>query len=206
MKRDLNKEEQEIYHTGYKAGYDDHKKLVQNKIKDKGKILHKVTWQTSFMVFAYAAILFFCLVLQTVFLLGLKYGWSWASYVNPDFRLPIDNLTLIWTIICSAYIGIDRAAYCVRSAEMISGEGDVGNPATLRVVIVLTVGFFFLAMGCNIFVDADYDLVTLSTAVGTSMSLYITGQKALRICKNVNGKTISSEQEAAKTSESQMGK
>lgn len=186
MKEDLEKSE--LYKRGYKDGYEEKKKQKRAAKRNSKLSKKKARWRTSFMVFAYAGILFLCLLLQTFVYLGVQYGWAWAHYFNSAFTLPIDNMTFIWTIICSAYIGVDRAAYCVRSAEMIAGESDIGNPGVLRTVIVLSVLFFFIAVACNIFVNANYDLVTLSTCVGTSMSLYITGQKALTLCKNVDGK------------------
>lgn len=179
------------YTEGYNTGYKDAIAKKENQLKN---IMAKASWKTSFMVFLYAWILLSSLILQTVLLLGIQYGWCWAQYVNANFRFPINNMTLLWTIISASYIGVDRAAYCVRSAEMAVGQSDVGNPRTLRLVIGLSILFFVVAVAGNILVDADYDLTTLSTAIGTSISLYIAGQKAITLCKNVGTKTPTKEE------------
>lgn len=154
-------------------------------------------YRTAFMVGLYAFILAVCLLLQSVLQLLVKYdiacfGFNLKSILNANFALPIETLSWFWTAICAAYIGVDRAKYAVKSAEMEVGKVDIGEPKKLRKTIVISGLLFLLAVLCNVITDADFDLNGFSSAFASSILLYVAGQKTISMTatlgdKNSNG-------------------
>ena len=156
----------------------------------------KFWWKTSFMVFLYAAVLITMMFLQDIiYVLGnyseilekVKVDGFLFNILNGQVGLPISSLSFLWVTICAAYIGVDRAAYAIKSSKMISGETDFGDPATIRKIIL--VSGLVLLFGCvsNCFVDYDFELNSLASAFGSSILLYIAGQKAIKSVKYVDG-------------------
>lgn len=156
----------------------------------------KFYWKTSFMVFIYAAVLITMMFIQDIiYIVGnyseliekVKVDGFLFNILNGQVGLPISSLSFLWVAVCAAYIGVDRAAYAIKSSKMISGETDVGDPATLRKIIF--VSGLVLLFGCasNCFVDYDFELNSLASAFGSSILLYIAGQKAIKSVKYVDG-------------------
>ena len=156
----------------------------------------KFYWKTSFMVFLYAATLIAMMFFQDIiYIIGnysdvlehIKANGFLFNILNGQIKLPISSLSFLWVAVCAAYIGVDRAAYAIKSSKMISGETDIGDPATLRRIIF--VSGLVLLFGCisNCFVDHDFELNSLASAFGSSILLYIAGQKAIKSVKYVDG-------------------
>lgn len=156
----------------------------------------KFWWKTSFMVFIYALVLLSMMFLQDIIYIIGNYSEALEhlnsdsflfKILNGDVALPISALSYLWVGICAAYIGVDRAAYAIKSSKMISGSTDVGDPATIRKIILIS--GLVLAFGCisNCFINYDFELNSLASAFGSSILLYIAGQKAIKSVKYVDG-------------------
>lgn len=153
-------------------------------------------WKTSFMVFVYAVSLITMMFIQDIiYIIGnysealqyVKVNGFLFNVLNGQIRLPISSLSHLWVAVCSAYIGVDRAAYAIKSSKMKRGKTDIGDPATLRKIIF--VSGLVLLFGCvsNCFVDYDFELNSLASAFGSSILLYIAGQKAIKSVKYTDG-------------------
>lgn len=156
----------------------------------------KFWWKTSFMVFIYALVLLSMMFLQDIIYIIGNYSEALEhlnsesflfKILNGQVALPISALSFIWVGVCAAYIGVDRAAYAIKSSKMVSGETDVGDPATIRKIILIS--GLVLLFGCisNCFIDYDFELNSLASAFGSSVLLYIAGQKAIKSVKYVDG-------------------
>ena len=155
--------------------------------------MKKFWYKTSFMVFAYAASLGLAVLIQAAIALLIKYNVVvhavvFANFLNGNIEMPISNMAWTWCAICAAYIGVDRASYTIKSANLMSGSTDIGDPKTLREIILASGSLFVIAVTCNGLVDADFDLNAFASAFGSSVLLYVAGQKAIKSVKYVNGK------------------
>lgn len=145
------------------------------------------------MVITYAVITSLAMLLQLALGLCLKFDWKttnivFADFINGNLVLPMEQVSWFWTAISAAYIGVDRVSYFVKSANEPAGQTDVGDPATLRRIILISGLLLLEAVVCNGFVDADFQLSAFFTAFGTSVLLYVGGQKAIKTVKYVDGK------------------
>jgi hypothetical protein len=120
-----------------------------------------------------------------------------VNILNGQVSLPIKTLSSIWIAVCASYIGVDRTAYALKSVRQPQGEVDVGDPSTIRKMIVISFVILVIGVICNSFVDFDFELDSLAAAFGFSTTLYITGQKAIKCVKYVdlNGNGIPDNEE-----------
>lgn len=149
-------------------------------------------YKTSFWVFFYAGVLALAMSLQVFFAACAKFELLKdhifiVPYLNGSFTMPLSVMAWIWVAICSAYIGIDRASYTVKTMCELAGQMDVGNPDTLRLIIAVSGVLFAWATAANMVVDADFALDAYATGFGTSIAMYIAGMKAIKSVKYVNG-------------------
>jgi len=96
-------------------------------------------------------------------------------------NLPHQALTWSFAIIVSGYAGTDRIAAYMKTQSMEYGTVDIGNPAKLRKVILLTV--LLLALGVSLTIVYGVQglpLEALATAFGGVSTTYIIGNKSLR--------------------------
>jgi hypothetical protein len=107
----------------------------------------------------------------------------WVKFFNLNLQMPVSAMAYIWVGISSAYVGIDRVAYAVKSSTLEYGKTDVGSPQTLRKVILISGLLLLQGIIFNSVVDYDFDLPELASAFGTTVLLYIAGQKAVKITK-----------------------
>lgn len=145
------------------------------------------------MVITYAVITALAMLLQLALSLCLKFDWKttnivFADFINGNLVLPMEQVSWFWTAISAAYIGVDRVSYFVKTASEPAGQTDVGDPATLRRIILISGLLLLEAVVCNGFADADFQLSAFFTAFGTSVLLYVGGQKAIKTVKYVDGK------------------
>lgn len=154
----------------------------------------KPTWKTSFMVFVYALVVGLCLIVQAVLNLMPSFVENeviksnyWISILNSDLQMPVDVLAFLWVTMVSAYIGVDRGLYAARSFTLSYGETDVGDPHTIRIVILVSGLLFLEAVACNAICRGDYALTEFATGFGMSCCLYVTGQKVIKAGKAIDG-------------------
>lgn len=115
---------------------------------------------------------------------------KFAEFINAGLNLPITEFLTLWIGIVSAYIGIDRAQFAYESTRLISGEADYGDPGKLRRTIVLCGVLLFATIAGETLKDgsgADFAVSQAAIAFGTSIMLYIAGQKAISMAKVTNG-------------------
>lgn len=152
-----------------------------------------IFWKTSTWVTVYALSCLVIMILQALICLCLKFQIKvdkilFADFINGNLVLPISNMGWVWCSICAVYCGADRASYCIKTSKMTSGKLDVGDPASLRRIIILAGLLFIIAIICNGAVDAEFDLNAWSSAFGSSILLYVGGMKAIKSVKYVDGK------------------
>jgi hypothetical protein len=88
----------------------------------------------------------------------------------------------------AAYIGVDRTAYAIKTANTKRGQSDMGDPATIRHIIFISGLLALEALVCNGLVEADFQLDAFFTAFGTACTFYVAGQKAIKSVKYIDGK------------------
>lgn len=140
-------------------------------------------YKTSFFPTLYAGIMFLAMTVQFIL---KKFNFD---FINANLEIPMEMLSYCWVAISAAYVGVDRASYAIKTSQLEAGAMDCGDPATNRRVILLSglllaTGFIF-----NIFVDADFQLPSLTTSFGSSITLYCAGQKAVKCTKYISPKS-----------------
>ena len=160
-----------------------------NKSENKTPFWYK----TSFMVIAYAVVTAIVMLIQFALCLCLKFNWQtnnivFADFINGNLVLPMQTIAWFWMAISAAYIGVDRAAYAIKTANERSGQSDMGDPSTIRRIILISGLLTLEALVCNGFADADFELDAFFTAFGSAITLYVTGQKAIKSVKYIDGK------------------
>jgi hypothetical protein len=156
-------------------------------------------WKTSFWIGLY----FFV----TLVVIGLQMAACWvyssealveylqenirlAEFINTGLNLPITEFLTLWVGIVSVYVGIDRAQFTLESTHMISGEADYGDPSKLRKVILLCGVLLTATIIGETLKDgsgAEFGVSQAAVAFGTTIMLYVAGQKAISMAKVANG-------------------
>ena len=167
--------------------------MANKKTKKLKNKKDSIFWKTSTWVFVYSIACFITMVLQALIALCIKYNFTFKNIVfsdliNGSLMLPISNMGWLWCSICAVYAGVDRASYAIKTSQLESGKLDIGDPKSLRKIIIIAGVLFFIAVICNGFADADFDLNSWSSAFGSSILLYVGGMKAIKSVKYVNGK------------------
>lgn len=102
------------------------------------------------------------------------------QYFNPTSLLPHETIAWGLVIVASAYTGVDRLAYFVKSKTLEYGASDHGNVLKLRWVIcllfVLVVEALILQM---LFKVQNLPLETLVISFSSTASIYAVGNKAI---------------------------
>ena len=152
-----------------------------------------IWYKTSFIVVFYAVVTSILMVIQLALHLCLKFNWSttnpiFRDFINGNLELPMQTISWFWMAISAAYIGVDRAAYAIKTANTKIGQADMGDPATIRHIIFISGLLALEALICNGLVEADFQLDAFFTAFGTSCTFYVAGQKAIKSVKYIDGK------------------
>lgn len=152
-----------------------------------------IWYKTSFIVVFYALVTSILMVIQLALHLCLKFNWSttnpiFRDFINGNLELPMQTISWFWMAISAAYIGVDRAAYAIKTANTKIGQADMGDPATIRHIIFISGLLALEALICNGLVEADFQLDAFFTAFGTSCTFYVAGQKAIKSVKYIDGK------------------
>lgn len=152
-----------------------------------------IWYKTSFIVVFYAVVTSILMVIQLALHLCPKFNWSttnpiFRDFINGNLELPMQTISWFWMAISAAYIGVDRAAYAIKTANTKIGQADMGDPATIRHIIFISGLLALEALICNGLVEADFQLDAFFTAFGTSCTFYVAGQKAIKSVKYIDGK------------------
>lgn len=152
-----------------------------------------IWYKTSFIVVFYAIVTSILMVLQLALHLCLKFNWSttnpiFRDFINGNLELPMQTISWFWMAISAAYIGVDRTAYAIKTANTKRGQSDMGDPATIRHIIFISGLLALEALICNGLVEADFQLDAFFTAFGTACTFYVAGQKAIKSVKYIDGK------------------
>jgi len=154
------------------------------RVKEKSK-LEPIFYRTSFFVIAYILLVGLAMLVQSLpLIVPSLFGLS----LNINMNLPLEVLATSMIYICSGYLGVDRTAFALYSTQLEYGVSNVGNPSSLRNVIYATLFIFLEACILNVFYDVTLPLVSLATTLGTEVAIYVTGNKAIKLCGSVNGK------------------
>lgn len=108
-----------------------------------------------------------------------------CKLLNLKVEVPMEMLSRCWVAISAAYIGVDRASYAIKTSTESYGMAEFGDPSTNRRIILLNGIILFAAFICNLSVDADFQLPSLTCSFGSSITLYCAGQKAIKCTKYV---------------------
>ena len=159
----------------------------------------KFYWKTSFWIGLYFFVTLLIMALQMVacwvsssetLAAYLQKHIKFAEFINAGLNLPIPEFLTLWVGIVSVYVGIDRAQFTLESTMMSSGEANYGDPSKLRKVILLC-GILLAASICGeVLKDgsgAEFGISQAAVAFGTTIMLYIAGQKAISVAKVANG-------------------
>lgn len=144
-------------------------------MRDKSPIYYS----SRFWAFLYAGILMAILTLQLV--LGLiDKGVLPKGVINTNLSLPMGFATWIWTFIISLFCGFDRLVDIKNTQQLSAGQVSIGDLDKLRKLIVVSILLFLYALACNSLVDKDFQLEALLSAVGSSIIIYISGNKLVK--------------------------
>lgn len=152
-----------------------------------------IWYKTSFIVVFYAVVTSILMALQLALHLCLKFNWSttnpiFRDFINGNLELPMQTISWFWMALSAAYIGVDRTAYAIKTANTKRGQSDMGDPATIRHIIFISGLLALEALICNGLVEADFQLDAFFTAFGTACTFYVAGQKAIKSVKYIDGK------------------
>lgn len=152
-----------------------------------------IWYKTSFIVVFYAVVTSILMALQLALHLCLKFNWSttnpiFRDFINGNLELPMQTISWFWMALSAAYIGVDRTAYAIKTANTKRGQSDMGDPATIRHIIFISGLLALEALVCNGLVEADFQLDAFFTAFGTACTFYVAGQKAIKSVKYIDGK------------------
>ena len=121
------------------------------------------------------------LILTLQFALGLiDKGILPKGFLNTNLQLPMGFATWIWTFIISLFCGFDRFVDIKNTQQLQPGQISIGDLDKLRKVIVVAIFLFLYALACNALVDRDFQLEALLSAVGSSIIIYISGNKLVK--------------------------
>lgn len=128
-----------------------------------------------------------------------------VSHITENFTFPLEIFAWGLLAITAAYAGLDRAAFLKKSSLMDFGEYDIGNTNNLRTVIFLLVAIcaenyilnFYLGhpitiyseQGPQTFGGISLPLEGITTALVSTVTIYIAGNKAIKGSEYTSGET-----------------
>jgi hypothetical protein len=134
----------------------------------------------AFGIFTIFNILFKCVPAIIIVLHEMDLSHSaLLALVNLEMNVPLDLIASMWTALAAAYVGVDRAAMAISTFNEGYNHADYGDPKRLKLVIVLSFVIYVIALGLNTFVKADLALAPFAAAFGSSVLLYVAGQKTI---------------------------
>lgn len=130
-----------------------------------------------------------------------SYTGSIPEWLPEEVTVPLEVLSWGLLIITSVYAGLDRASFAVKSSMTEIGTADMGDPAKLRRVILYLGMIFFESYALNLFFGrpfppeadvkfpgASIPLTETASALVSAITIYVSGNKAIRLVANVESK------------------
>ena len=122
------------------------------------------------------------------------------TWVPEQVTIPLEVFSWGLLIITSAYAGLDRASFAVKSTMTEVGTSDMGDPKKLRKVIVWLFLIFVESYALNFvfgkpfdyppdapissFPGANIPLTEVASALVSAITIYVGGNKAIRLVAN----------------------
>ena len=138
-----------------------------------------IYYSSRFWATLYAGVLLILLTLQFIFGYLDKYGIV-VKVLNQNLSLPIPLACWLWTFVISLFCGFDRFVDIKNTQQLTSGQISIGDLPKLRKIIVMALFIFIYALICSLFVDRDFQLEALLSAFGSSVIIYISGNKLVK--------------------------
>ena len=102
-------------------------------------------------------------------------------FLNMNFHLPMGTITDFWALISATFVGVDRAAFSVAAFKdhHEGGKVDFGHRGHLIQIILQSFLIYVVAVCLNTFLEADFSLTPLAVSLGSSILLYVAGNKVI---------------------------
>lgn len=117
-------------------------------------------------------------------------------FLNFNLIFPMKEVSWFWAAVISLACGFDRTVDIINTKNLPKGEMDMGDLAKLRFIILETLVLFIIALGFNLFSDADFQLLGFFTAFASSTILYTSGNKLVKATKHQGEKVENTETES----------
>ncbi len=177
--------------------------MTKKRKTKKSKVKH-IWYATSFWVHAYLyfyIVITFMAVLPRLLAPILYYTLGAVPLWIPErVTVPLEVFSWGLVLITSAYAGLDRASFAIKSKMTEIGTSDMGDPKKLRKVIVWLFGIFVESYMLNFFFGkpfnyppdapiasfpaANIPLTEVASALVSSLTIYVGGNKAIRLVGN----------------------
>jgi hypothetical protein len=139
--------------------------------------IKKLLWSSSSIVWLSAMLVAAAMILQ-----------GFASGFENGIILPHQALAWSFAVIASGYAGTDRIAQFVKTQALEYGTVDMGDPAKLRKLILITVLLLSLGVALTSFFGIPgLALDALAAAFGGTGAAYVIGNKSLRAAASKEG-------------------
>lgn len=162
----------------------------------------RLVYSSSFWVIAYTVAYMILTVLYCLPRILAEFSSVSMAHVNESFTFPLEYFSWGLLIITAGYCGMDRAVLAKKSSMMEIGSCDIGEPSKLRRVIYLLCLVFIENLFLNFYLGRPFTLVTdsgkrifggidlplegLTSALVSSIVIYITGNKAIKFTQNID--------------------
>ena len=111
------------------------------------------------------------------------YTGFFTVFLNQNFVLPMTIISDFWAAISAAYVGVDRGMYMVdgfKNGGEHSEAFSIDQLEHLSQVMILSFIIYGLAVSLNVFFDSELALAPLAVSFGSSVLLYVVGNKAVK--------------------------
>lgn len=173
--------------------------------KSEKKVRLLPWYSTSFWVHGYILFYMIMTIVSCLprILAQIMYFYTGAipEWLPEEVTVPLEVLSWGLLIITSVYAGLDRASFAVKSSMTEIGTADMGDPAKLRRVIIYLGIIFFESYALNLFFGrpfppeatvqfpgANIPLTETASALVSAITIYVSGNKAIRLVANVENK------------------
>lgn len=175
------------------------------KEQRKRFVMSTGNWVTLYTIGYMILTVLYCfprLLIQTV---SPEMALSLVKWLGTDCTTGIPLSIFGWGLvgITAGYAGLDRSTMAVKTSKLEVGTCDMGEPAKLRKVIYLLFAVFVETVVLNFFFGKDFvvelnelesitfsrlnlPLEGVSSALVTTISVYILGNKSIRLTQNLD--------------------
>lgn len=149
----------------------------------------KILNATSKYVIFFGLFVIFSLIFQCIIPFFSKYseltGYTgfFTIFLNQNFVLPMSIISDFWAAISAGYVGVDRGMYMIDGFKNGGDHSEAFSEdqlSHLTQVIIESFLVYTLAVVLNLFFDSDLALSPLAVSFGTSILLYVVGNKGVK--------------------------